>query len=134
MTGWETLPGKTPLDDISGLLVSGITTRAQLNKIEAENIRKPLVKYLAAKPTRAARFDLPWLLQLHNEMFCDVWEWAGKVRTKETNIGVMPQDIEISLTSLLADLEFWNEHDNDLIKQAVMLHHKAVLIHPFLKW
>ena len=131
MTGWETLPGETPLDDISGLLVSGITTRAQLNKIEAENIRKPLVKYLAAKPTRAARFDLPWLLQLHNEMFCDVWEWAGKVRTKETNIGVMPQEIEISLISLVADLKFWEEQGTDLIEQAVMLHHRSVLIHPF---
>lgn len=131
MTEWETLPGETPIDDISGLLVSGITTREKLNKIEAENIRKALVKYLAAKPTRTARFDLSWLLQLHNEMFGNVWKWAGKVRTTESNIGVPHQEIEIALMSLLDDLKFWEEHNTDLIEQAVMLHHRAVMIHPF---
>ena len=78
MTGWQTLPGETPIDDISGLKVKGVTTRSELNKIEAENIRKAVVKYLAAKPSRrTAPFDLPWVLQLHREMFGDVWAWAG---------------------------------------------------------
>ena len=131
MAGWETLPGETPIDDISDCKVEGITTRDQLNKVEAENIRKALVKYLAAKPTRTARFDLPWLLQLHKEMLGDVWRWAGKVRTIETNLGVPPQEIEIALVSLLDDLVYWDGHDTDLIEQAAMLHHRAVQIHPF---
>jgi Fic-DOC domain mobile mystery protein B len=133
MPGWRTIPGESPIDDISGLLVSGISTREQLNKIEAENIRKVIVKYLAAKPTRrSARFDLSWLLQLHNEMLGEVWDWAGKVRTSEMNLGVSPQEIEIALTSLLADLMNWEKYNCDLIEQAVMLHHRAVQIHPFV--
>lgn len=74
MTDWATLPGETPIDDISRLKVKFITTRSELNKVEAENIRKAVVKYLAAKPTpRMAPFDVAWVLQLHREMFGDVW-------------------------------------------------------------
>ncbi len=131
MAGWKTIPGETPIDDISGCRIDGIATRDQLNMVEAQNIRKALVKYLAAKPTRTARFDLSWLLQLHNEMFGDVWKWAGKIRTTVTNIGVPHQEIEIALMSLLDDMVFWEEHGTDLIEQAVMLHHRAVRIHPF---
>lgn len=132
MTGWHTLPGETPIDDISGLKVSGVTTRSELNKIEAENIRKAVVKYLAAKPSRrTAPFDLPWVLQLHREMFGDVWAWAGTIRTTVTDIGVGPNQIEVGLAALLDDLAFWQQQGEDELKQAVMLHHRAVHIHPF---
>ncbi len=133
MTGWHTLPGETPIDDISGLKVSGVTTRSELNKIEAENIRKAVVKYLAAKPSRrTAPFDLPWVLQLHREMFGDVWARAGTIRTTVTNsIGVGPNQIEVGLAALLDDLVFWEQQGEDELKQAVMLHHRAVHIHPF---
>ncbi len=133
MTGWHTLPGETPIDDISGLKVSGVTTRSELDKIEAENIRKAVVKYLAAKPSRrTAPFDLPWVLQLHREMFGDVWARAGTIRTTVTNsIGVGPNQIEVGLAALLDDLAFWQQQGEDELKQAVMLHHRAVHIHPF---
>ena len=133
MTGWQTLPGEAPIDDISGLKVSGVATRSELNKIEAENIRKAVVKYLAAKPSRrTAPFDLPWVLQLHREMFGDVWARAGTIRTTVTNsIGVGPKQIEVGLAALLDDLAFWQQQGEDELKQAVMLHHRAVHIHPF---
>jgi Fic-DOC domain mobile mystery protein B len=132
MTGFETLPGETPIDDLSGLRVEGITTRAELNPIEAENIRKAVVKYLAGKPSqRSARFDLEWALRLHREMLGDVWDWAGIVRTTAMNIGVAPQRIEIALQGLMDDLAPWNEQGVDLMEQAMWLHHRAVQIHPF---
>lgn len=133
MTGWPTLPGETPIDDISGLKMKLITTRSELNKVEAENIRKAVVKYLAARPSRRmAPFDLAWVVQLHREMFGEVWTWAGRVRSSVTNIGVAPRQIEAGLTSLLNDLAFWEQGGEDRLKQAVMLHHRAVHIHPFL--
>jgi Fic-DOC domain mobile mystery protein B len=132
MTGFETLPGETPIDDLSGLKVRGITTRAELIQEEAESIRKAYVKYLSGKPhPRSARFDLGWALQLHREMLGDVWEWAGSVRTTVTNIGVAPQQIQIALQSLMDDLAHWEEQSVDLLEQAVRLHHRAVQIHPF---
>ncbi|MBX3356331.1 MAG: mobile mystery protein B [Phycisphaeraceae bacterium] len=132
MVDEEPIPGETPLDDLSGLRVQGITTKAALNAVEAENIRKAIVKYLASRPTsRAAPFDVAWMLRLHQEMFGDVWTWAGNRRTHETNIGSLPRNIEVELHELRADLAAWQESSMPLLEQAVRLHHRAVRIHPF---
>ncbi len=126
------IPGQTPLDDFSGLRVKHIRTTAELNALEAENIRKTTVKYLISKPTRrSAPFDVPWLFKLHNQMFGDVWLWAGTLRKHETNIGSAPHLIEIDLHNLIEDLKVWEESDMPLSEQAVRLHHTAVRIHPF---
>jgi hypothetical protein len=37
--------GETPLDDISGLKIEGITTRNELDESEAENILDAFLKY-----------------------------------------------------------------------------------------
>jgi len=127
------IPGQTPIDDVSGLRIKSIRTTAALNAAEAENIRKAVVKYLAAKPVeRSARFDLAWLRRLHKEMLGDVWTWAGAFRTRELNIGSAPHQIGVELQSLLDDLHAWREHTMPLIEQGVRLHHVAVRIHPFL--
>mgnify|MGYP001446380877 CR=1 FL=1 len=132
MVDEEPIPGETPLDDLSGLRVQGITTKAALNAVEAENIRKAIVKYLASRPTsRAAPFDVAWMLRLHQEMFGDVWKWAGNRRTHETNIGSIPRSIEVELHELQADLSAWRDSSMPLLEQAVRLHHRAVRIHPF---
>lgn len=74
MSDWGDLPGETPID-VSGLKRKGIRTRAELNQAEAENIRKAVVKYLAAKPSRrSAPFTLSWSRRLHKQMFGDVWK------------------------------------------------------------
>lgn len=127
------LPGETRLDDVSGLKDRSITTRAALNVAEARNIRKPVLKYLAGKPSsRLAPFDLTWAIKLHAEMFGDVWEWAGKARTAETNLGVPPREILPQLQVLLEDLHSWKEFGHDIVDQSAWLHHRAVSIHPFL--
>lgn len=127
------IPGQTPLDDLAGLRATGIRTTAQLNAAEAENIRKATLKYLAARPTRrTARFDVPWLLRLHKEMFGDVWAWAGATRKRETNIGSPPHQIIVGLHNLVEDLKAWEQSGMPLAEQAVRLHHGAVRIHPFI--
>lgn len=126
------IPGQTPLDDLSGLRVKGVRTTAQLNAAEAENIRKATVKYLMVRPSRrSARFEVAWLCKLHREMFGDVWDWAGKFRKRETNIGAPPAVTEQRLHNLLEDLKAWEMSGMPLLEQAVRLHHVAVLIHPF---
>ncbi len=46
---WPAIPGETPIDP-SGLRDRSITTRPELCRAEAMNIRKAYVKYLAAAP------------------------------------------------------------------------------------
>jgi Fic-DOC domain mobile mystery protein B len=127
---FHTIPGETPIDDISGLKIKGITRRRQLNMLEAENILKATIKYFYDGPSeKTAPFDYAWAVQLHREMFGDVWAWAGKIRNKPLNLGVDPVQIEPQLYELIKNLPLW--HDLPLVRQAAMLHHKAVFIHPF---
>ena len=133
MAHWESIPGETPLDDISGLKIKGITARNELNYFEGQNISKAVNKYLAAKPSRAsAKFDFSWSMKLHAEMFGDVWKWAGEARMGNKNIGVDSKQVAAMLFALIGDLSFWEEHKTmSLLEQAVQLHHRAVQIHPF---
>ena len=134
MAVWKSIPGETPIDDISGLKPKGVTTRDQLNVVEATNIRKAVMRYLAARPSRRqAPFTLSWCYKLHGQMFGDVWRWAGNKRTTELNLGVPAWQIDVSLQNLMDDLAFWRESTNmDIFEQVARLHHRAVSIHPFL--
>ncbi len=131
MSGWGSLPGETPID-VSGLKRKGIATRAELNRAEAENIRKAVVKYLATKPSRrSAPFTLSWAKRLHRQMFGDVWKWAGEFRQDNLNLGCDWHQVPMQLQALLDDLGFWQERGDPLLEQATRLHHRAVSIHPF---
>lgn len=133
MPRFEPIPGETPIDDLSGLIPAGIHTRAQLAIVEAENIRKAVVKYLGRRPSiRTAPFTSDWLRQLHEEMFGHVWRWAGELRRTQKNIGVPAREIRVELKKLLGDLAYWrNDQTMEPAEQAARLHHRAVVIHPF---
>jgi Fic-DOC domain mobile mystery protein B len=128
----KTIAGATPIDDISGLKIS-VSSQAELNTAEARNIARAVVKYLSKKPSaRTAPFDRKWLLKLHGEMFGEVWEWAGKLRTGGTlNIGVAAHRISEELQKLPGDLRYWEKTGMPISEQAARLHHRAVWIHPF---
>lgn len=134
MSGFIAREGATPINDISGLKLP-IRTQEQLNAAEAQNIAQVVFKYLTQKPSkRTAPFSYEWLLQVHKEMFGDVWEWAGQLRTTDiANVGfVKPYRIVEEMHKLLDDLRYWEEKTNmDVVEQAVRLHHRAVWIHPF---
>ena len=129
---WETIEGETPIDP-SHLKDRTIRTRAELNRAEAENVRKAHVKYFAGKPSRRlAPFDFSWFCRLHVEMFRDVWKWAGVLRTEDVNIGVPWAQVSSQLMALVGDLAYWKTStETSKIEQAVRLHHRAAAIHPF---
>ena len=124
--------GETPLDDISGLLVKGITTRGELDIEEANNILEAYLKY-TINPAQVAEldFDTQFLQKLHREMFGKVWSWAGEFRTTQTSIGVEAVQIRQALYQLIDDLKFWQTSWH-YEETAVRLHYSLVKIHPFL--
>ena len=131
MSAFGSIPNETPIDP-SGLKIKGITTRRELNVVEARNINKAALKYLGSEITRrSAKFDDAWCRRLHGEMFGDVWRWAGVLRTKELNLGVPAWNIASEMALLLDDLHSWSQFGIDLIEQATRLHHRAVKVHPF---
>ena len=124
--------GETPLDDISGLKIEGISTRSELDRVEAENILEAFLKYtMSPEQIKSVVFDTQFLQQLHREMFGNVWSWAGEFRTTQTSIGIEAVNIRQSLYQLMDDLKFW-EKAWDYQDTATRLHYSLVKIHPFL--
>ncbi len=124
--------GETPLDDISGLKIEGITTRSELDEAEAENILEAFLKYtVSAEQLNTVQFDTLFLQQLHKDMLGNVWSWAGEFRTTQTSIGIEAVNIRQALYRLMDDLAFW-ETSWDYKDTATKLHYSLVKIHPFL--
>ncbi len=73
-----------------------------------------------------------YLLRLHEEMFGDVWKWAGKFRERDTNIGVPSHLIRTSLRDLYAEVRGWLEYPayppNEI---EIRLTYRVVTIHSF---
>ena len=126
----------TLLDDISGLKLdtSKPYTMEEIYFYEAKNIIQATLKYLSLVPDKKlAPFSFEWFLALHQEMFGEVWEWAGKLRQVELSIGVKAYLVSTGLKKLVDDLAFWEQNKSfDVIEIASRIHHRAVQIHPFL--
>ena len=125
----------TPLDDISGLKLSkskAYMIRDIYNE-EALNIASATLKYLSAPPSKKeAPFSYEWLLQLHEEMFGNVWDWAGKLRQDELSIGIKAYLVSTELKKLVDDIAYWDKHQTyDVAETVARIHHRAVQIHPF---
>jgi len=122
----------TPLTpaEREGLIPSYITTRAELNEAEQENISE--ADQWAFSRRRGDVLDVGFLLNLHRRMLRHVWRWAGEFRKTERNIGIAPHLIEVQLRQLLGDVRYWVEHETYSPDEiAVRFHHQLVAIHPF---
>ena len=132
MEFFETIPGATPIEDISGLLPTHITNRKELNEWEAENILKATKEYLTQK--KEIRISINFLKKVHYEMFDQTWEWAGKFRQSNFNVGVDWHKISEELKKLIDDFLYWEsaEAKVSILDRSIRLHHRLVLIHPFV--
>ena len=126
----------TYVDDVSGLKLDTDKqyTMDEIYFYEAKNITQATLKYLSLVPDKKlAPFTHAWFLLLHQEMFGDVWEWAGKLRQVELSIGVKAYLVSTQMKKLVDDLAYWEENKSfDVIETASRIHHRAVQIHPFL--
>jgi len=128
----ENVPGATPVDDISGLIPTHITTRSELNEWEAANILKAARKYLTTKKNRT--IDIAWLKKVHKDMFDETWSWAGKFRHSNFNFGADWHSIPEQMKLLVDDISHWGENREvpGIFEQSVRIHHRLVKIHPFV--
>jgi len=128
-------PGATPLSEegLLGLRIASITTQAELNEAEAQNIlRGQEWGRRSRTSTLPGMLTDEYLLRLHSRMFGDVWKWAGKFRGHDTNIGVPSHRVRTDLRQLYQEVLGWLEYDSyppDEI--AIRLHYRVVTIHPF---
>jgi len=128
-------PGSTPLDpdEIQGLIPTWIATRAELNEAEQQNILEALSRRRWKKPSTEEVLDDLTARSLHKDMFANVWNWAGRYRTTERNIGVDPRTVAFCLRDLMEDAKLWTGGHNPrpVDDAAVAFRHRIVQIHPF---
>jgi Fic-DOC domain mobile mystery protein B len=134
----EVVVGETPLtaEDLQGLKLPLVKTRAQLNLVEGANI--VAAKEWAMK-SRVARMPnmltIQFLQTLHRRMLGDVWEWAGEIRTTElqNEFAAPLANIRPDLLNLYKDTaEHWlNDKLMSADEFAARVHHRIVKIHPF---
>ena len=123
--------GQTALDadEIGGLRMGWVTTREALDGVEQENIQAGIDW---ARGSRRALLSDAFLRELHRRMFSDVWEWAGRYRISEKNIGVAPHRIAECVRNLVDDTRLWmSEKVYSTDERVARFHHRLVSIHPF---
>ncbi|MDC0036674.1 mobile mystery protein B [bacterium] len=121
--------GETPLEDLSGLKQPFISTRQELIAAEAKNILLAKSKYLS---NLKFLYTSKFLFQIHKYMFDQVWDWAGKKRRIDLNIGVQYYKIDEELKNILDDIIYWEQHQWDAIEIIARFHHRLTKLHPFL--
>ena len=131
----DSLPsGATPLQDESGLKLSWIKTRDQLNRAEAENILKASSEAFSVRKFPAKWFRDDTLKTIHFKMFKEVWSWAGLYYLGPLrNIGIKSTHIPIQVRELCNDVQFWLEQTTDLtfLEQSAHIHFRLAKIHSF---
>ena len=124
--------GATPLDldESEALLLTHISTRAELDRWEQENIVEAIEWLDRTKPNKI--LNEQFTKKLHQMMFRHVWRWAGHFRQSDKNIGEPWFQISTSLR-MLCDNTFYQiekqiETPDEL---AIRFHHRLVWIHAF---
>jgi Fic-DOC domain mobile mystery protein B len=131
---FEYISGQTPLDEDEkeGLLIDSISSRADLDEFEELNIVKAIEWTLNNKIRGENILNEDFIKSLHNNMFGEVWAWAGHFRKSNKNIGVDWPTIGIELKKLLGDTEYWIKYGTYLPDEiAIRFKHRLVQIHCF---
>ena len=125
-------PGATPLspEEKDGLIPDYISTQGELNELEQMNIQDSIL-WLRKRQVQDV-LTVRFALDLHKQMFNQVWKWAGQPRRSGKNIGIDWPQISSQLTLLMDDAKFWIKNKTfEIDEMAVRLHHRLVQIHVF---
>jgi len=122
----------TPLDpnESDALLLTHISTRAELDRWEQENIVEAIDWLDRTEPTEI--LNEKFTRKLHQMMFRQVWRWAGHFRHSDKNIGGPWYQISTSLRNLCDDTYYQIVNHIEVPDElAVRFHHRLVWIHAF---
>lgn len=128
--------GATPGDDTSGLILEHLTDRHARDAVELEAIAHAYNKYIFR--ARKKKRGTDWLTdefirRVHDDMFGSLWDWAGKYRTSDLNIGVDWHLILEQIGQLCGDFKFWDSADASMpiVEISARLQNRLTRIHPF---
>ncbi|MBS0150048.1 MAG: mobile mystery protein B [Nitrospira sp.] len=133
----ETQPdGETSGDDTSGLILTQLTTRGERNVAEAQAISLAYDKYIFE--ARRRKRGVQWLTDayirtVHQDMLGSIWDWAGKYRTENLNIGMDWRHVPEQVYLLCDDFLHWDSPTSTMpiLEMAARLQNRLTKIHPF---
>ena len=126
--------GQTPLDEEEkeGLLIPSISTKAELDEFEQQNVEEAIQWVLGRSLKAEAIFTERFVKSLHKRMYGNVWKWAGQFRRSDKNFGIDKWQIPMALRSLLEDALFWVKNETYAPDEiAIRFKHRIVSIHCF---
>ena len=128
--------GETAGNDTSGLILTQLRTQRARDAAELETIANAYDKYIFKNKHKAKGSD--WLTDkfirhLHKDMFGEIWNWAGKFRTHNVNVGIDWSQITEQIQVLCGDFQYWNSSKSSMppIETAARLQNRLTRIHPF---
>ena len=114
------------------LVPTWVTTRADLNAAEQENIVEGAAWARRRRGGPETLLNEDFAKNLHRRMFGEVWKWAGKYRQNELNIGIAPHLVAAEMPIMFDNTRFWVENKTfEPDEIAVRLHHRLTQIHGF---
>lgn len=128
------IDGQTPLDEDEkeGLLIPSIATRGELDEFEQQNIEQAVQWTLKRTFKQEEIFTEPFIKEVHEKMYDEVWAWAGEFRKTNKNIGVDKWQVPLELKALLGDAIYWiNNKVYEPDELVVRFKHRLVSIHCF---
>ena len=127
---------ETAGEDISDLLMRHLITKESRNAVELESIAQAYDHYVFRGRKKIA--EKKWLTdalirQVHRDMFGGIWDWAGKYRHINLNIGIIWSQIPEQIRILCDDFAFWNTSkcSMSILEVAARLQNRLTRIHPF---
>ncbi|MCV7230389.1 Fic family protein [Mycolicibacterium komossense] len=75
-----------------------------------------------------------FLRDLHTRLYGPIWDWAGRWRRLELNIGIAPERIAVEIQESLDTIAYRWEHTDDWSAHelGIATHAETVRIHPFV--
>lgn len=126
--------GQTPLDEEEkdGLKIKSISTKGELDEFEQQNIEEAIFWMMNKNWGTDKILSENFICTLHKKMYGEVWNWAGKFRKSEKNIGIKSYLIPVELKTLLDDALFWINNKIYLSEEiSIRFKHRLVSIHCF---
>lgn len=129
--------GATPGQDLSGLIDLALGDERARNAAELQSILDAYDKYVYK--LRKKKIPKNWLTEklireVHFDMFGEVWDWAGKYRQTNLNIGIEWHAVPGEIQKLCGDYSYWMETSPlmPIIEVAARIQNRLTRIHPFL--
>lgn len=131
----ETIGETSGGDDISGLIQKHLTNREDRNAVELEAISHAYDKYVyraKKKKRRSGWLTDEFIRRVHFDMFGSIWDWGGKYRSRNMNVGVPHHQIQEQIKMLCDDFQLWDSsNEMPTLEIAARLQNRLTKVHPF---